>query len=73
MIWPWESIEKALSLTVEERHMAALTVERSYIDLRNQADVNFVCNNFASDIKYMLSDHSSGRVWTAGYMMFALW
>ncbi|URE06326.1 IPPc [Musa troglodytarum] len=26
--WPWDAIEKALSLSVEERHMAALLVER---------------------------------------------
>ncbi|KAK4345303.1 hypothetical protein RND71_035479 [Anisodus tanguticus] len=27
-VWPWESVEKSLSLSPEERHMAALLVER---------------------------------------------
>ncbi|URD81200.1 IPPc [Musa troglodytarum] len=27
-VWPWDAIEKALSLSVEERHMATLLVER---------------------------------------------
>lgn len=75
-IWPWEAIEKSLTLTVGERHMAALLVERSYIDLRGQAALSGVgsCNNmFTSDVKYMISDHCGAKVWTAGYMSFALW
>uniref|UniRef100_A0A5B7BWU2 Putative type II inositol 1,4,5-trisphosphate 5-phosphatase FRA3 isoform X2 n=1 Tax=Davidia involucrata TaxID=16924 RepID=A0A5B7BWU2_DAVIN len=72
-IWPWEAIERSLSLTMEERHMAALLVERSYIDLRSQVNVNGVCNIFTSDVKYMLSDHSGAKVWSAGYLSFALW
>lgn len=72
-IWPWESIEKSLSLTVEERHMAALIVERSYIDLRSQVTMNGACNIFTSDVKYMLSDNAGAKVWCAGYLSFALW
>ncbi|KAE7997704.1 hypothetical protein FH972_002311 [Carpinus fangiana] len=72
-IWPWEAIEKALSLTNEERHMASLMVERSYIDLRNQFNVNGFSNIFTSDVKYLLSDNSRGKVWSAGYQSFALW
>ncbi|XAR65837.1 Phosphoinositide 5-phosphatase [Bertholletia excelsa] len=72
-IWPWESIEKSLCLTVEERHRAALVVERSYIDLRSQVNINGVCNMFTSDVRYMLSDHSGAKVWSAGYLSFALW
>ncbi|PSR98150.1 Type II inositol polyphosphate 5-phosphatase [Actinidia chinensis var. chinensis] len=72
-IWPWESIEKSISLTAEERHMAALTLERSYIDPRSQITINGCCNVFTSDVKYMCSDHSRAKVWSAGYLSFALW
>ncbi|GFP90093.1 type ii inositol 1 4 5-trisphosphate 5-phosphatase fra3 [Phtheirospermum japonicum] len=73
-IWPWEAIEKSLSLTTGERHMASLLVERSYIDLRSQVSQNGACSNiFTSDIKYMLSDHIGAKVWTASYQSFALW
>ncbi|XP_020583043.1 type II inositol polyphosphate 5-phosphatase 15-like isoform X2 [Phalaenopsis equestris] len=71
--WPWESISKSLSLTVEERHMATLLVERSYIDLRSQATVNGVCTLPAADIKFLLSDNSKSKVWSAGSNTFALW
>ncbi|KAL3838499.1 hypothetical protein ACJIZ3_023090 [Penstemon smallii] len=73
-IWPWEAIEKSLSLTVGERHMAALLVERSYIDLRSQVTLNGACSNiFTSDVRYMLSDHVGAKVWSASYQSFAVW
>ncbi|KAM6550191.1 hypothetical protein CsatB_021867 [Cannabis sativa] len=72
-IWPWEAIERSLSLTVEERPMAALLVERSFIDPRGQLAANGFVNVFNSDVKYLLSDNSRAKVWTAGYLSFALW
>lgn len=72
-IWPWEAIEKSLSLPREERHMAALSVERSYIDLRSQLSANGFSNIVTSDVKYLLSDNSRAKVWSAGYLSFALW
>ncbi|XP_010672504.2 type I inositol polyphosphate 5-phosphatase 12 isoform X2 [Beta vulgaris subsp. vulgaris] len=72
-IWPWESIEKSLSLSGEEKHMAALLVERGNVDLRSQVTVNGVCNISSSDIKAMLSDHARGRVWCATSLSFSLW
>ncbi|KAK2635104.1 hypothetical protein Ddye_029896 [Dipteronia dyeriana] len=72
-LWPWEALEKALSLTAEERPMAALIVERSYIDLRSQLSLNGFCSMLTSDIKNLLSDKSSAKVWSAGYLSFALW
>ncbi|XP_052192687.1 type II inositol polyphosphate 5-phosphatase 15 isoform X2 [Diospyros lotus] len=73
-IWPWESIEKSRSLTLEERHMAALMVERSYIDLRSQVTtMNGISNIFTSDVRHMSSDRSGARVWSVGYLSFALW
>ncbi|XP_057962460.1 type II inositol polyphosphate 5-phosphatase 15 isoform X2 [Malania oleifera] len=72
-VWPWEAIEKALSLTTEERHIAALLVERSYIDLRSQVTTNGTCNMFTSDVKHLLSDNSRAKVWSAGYLSLALW
>lgn len=72
-IWPWEAIENSLSLTTEERPMAALSVERSFIDPRGQAAVNGVGNILTSDVRYLLSDTSRAKVWSAGYLSFALW
>ncbi|XP_074321189.1 type II inositol polyphosphate 5-phosphatase 15 [Silene latifolia] len=72
-IWPWEAIAKALPLKAEERHMAVLTVERSYVDLKSQVTINGVCYMFTSDVKYLLSDHSAGKVWSVGLFLFAIW
>ncbi|KAM3258556.1 hypothetical protein ACQJBY_050359 [Aegilops geniculata] len=71
--WPYDAIAKSLSLSPEERHMAALLVERAYIDLRNHCTVGNVCSLPASDVKYMLADHSRAKVWTLTSMTFALW
>ncbi|KAJ7978312.1 Type II inositol polyphosphate 5-phosphatase [Quillaja saponaria] len=72
-IWPWEAIEKSISLTKEERHMAALSMERSYIDLRSQVTAHGFSNTLNSDVKYLLSDNSRAKVWSAGYFSLALW
>nr|POF25809.1 type i inositol polyphosphate 5-phosphatase 12 [Quercus suber] len=72
-IWPWESIEKSPSLKAEERHMAALLVERSFVDLRSQVSVNGVCSISSQDIKCLLSDNVRAKVWSAGPMSFSLW
>jgi len=72
-IWPWESVEKSLSLSPEERHMAALLVERSFIDLRSQVTVNGVCSISSQDVKSLLCDHVRGRIWCAGPLSFSLW
>lgn len=72
-IWPWESIEKSLSLSPEERHMAALLVERSFVDLRSQVTVNGVCSISSQEVKCLLSDHLRARVWCAGPLSFSLW
>lgn len=72
-VWPWESAEKSLCLSPEERHMAALLVERSGIDLRSQVTVNGVCNISSSEVKCLLSDHVRAKVWAAGSLSFSLW
>ncbi|CAL0299971.1 unnamed protein product [Lupinus luteus] len=72
-IWPWESIEKSIHLTKEERHTAVISVERSYVDLRSQLSTNGFNNMLTSDIKYLASDNSRAKVWSAGYFFFALW
>ncbi|KNA16255.1 hypothetical protein SOVF_090830 [Spinacia oleracea] len=72
-IWPWEAIVKSLSLKAEERHMAILEAERSYVDLKSQVTINGVCYMFVSDVKYLLSDHSTAKVWSAGVFSIALW
>ncbi|RXI05522.1 hypothetical protein DVH24_017564 [Malus domestica] len=72
-IWPWETVEKSLSLKPEERHMAALLVERSGIDLRSQVTVNGVCSISSQDVKCLLSDDFRAKVWCTGSMSFSLW
>ncbi|XWS43920.1 hypothetical protein CRYUN_Cryun16bG0146000 [Craigia yunnanensis] len=72
-IWPWESIEKSLSLRPEEKHMATLLVERSFIDLRSQVTVNGNCNISSSDVKCLVSDNVRAKVWCAQPLSFSLW
>lgn len=72
-MWPWESVEKSLSLSPEERHMAALLVERSFIDLRSQVTVNGVCNISSSDVKVLLSDNVRAKMWASTSLSFSLW
>ncbi|KAI3511418.1 hypothetical protein L1887_18571 [Cichorium endivia] len=72
-VWPWEAVEKSLALSPEERHMAALLVERSSIDLKSQATVNGVSNISSSDVKFLLSDKVKAKVWAAGSISFSLW
>ncbi|VFQ83949.1 unnamed protein product [Cuscuta campestris] len=72
-VWPWEAIEKSLSLSPEERHMAALLVERSSIDLKSQVTVNGVCSISSSEVKCLLSDHVRAKVWAAASLSFSLW
>lgn len=72
-IWPWESIEKSLSLKPEERYMAALLVERSFVDLRAQVTVNGVCSISSQDVKCLVADNARAKVWCAGSLSFSLW
>ncbi|XP_038998240.1 type II inositol polyphosphate 5-phosphatase 15-like isoform X2 [Hibiscus syriacus] len=72
-IWPWEDIQNALSLTMEERHMTSLLMGRSFIDLRSQIAVNGFSSILNSDIKCLLSDNIRAKVWSSGYLSFALW
>ncbi|WOL15569.1 type I inositol polyphosphate 5-phosphatase 13-like [Canna indica] len=72
-VWPTDALQKALSFTMDERHMSSLGVEKSYIDLRSQVTVNGVCNLPAVDVKYMASDHCRSKVWSGGTISFALW
>ncbi|CAI0396986.1 unnamed protein product [Linum tenue] len=72
-IWPWESIEKSLSLKSEEKRMAALLVERSAIDLRSQVTVNGNCSISSSDVKCLLSDNIRAKLWCAQSLTFSIW
>ncbi|XP_057957052.1 type I inositol polyphosphate 5-phosphatase 12 isoform X2 [Malania oleifera] len=73
-VWPWDSIEKSLSLRTGERHMAALLVERSFIDLKNIVSVgNAYSSASSSDVKCLLSDNIRAKVWCAGSLSFSLW
>ncbi|XP_024008624.1 type I inositol polyphosphate 5-phosphatase 13 isoform X2 [Eutrema salsugineum] len=72
-IWPWDSLEKSLLLKPEERHMAALLVERSAIDLRSQVTVNGTCNISSSEVKYLLADSVRAKVWAVQSLSFSIW
>lgn len=72
-IWPWEAVEKSIHMSEEERPMAAIHVERSYVDLRSQLSTSGFGNMLTSDIKYLVSDTSRAKVWSAGYFSYALW
>ncbi|XP_010522246.1 PREDICTED: type I inositol polyphosphate 5-phosphatase 13-like [Tarenaya hassleriana] len=72
-IWPWESLEKSLVLKPEEKHMAALLVERSAIDLRSQVTVNGTCNISSSDVKCLLADAVRAKVWAVQSLSFSIW
>ncbi|KAL5993496.1 hypothetical protein ACLOJK_014421 [Asimina triloba] len=53
--------------------MAALLIERSYIGLKNPATLGGVCSLAAADVRYLLSDISRAKVWSGGYLSFAMW
>lgn len=53
--------------------MAALLVERSSVDLRNQVTVNGVCSISSTDVKCLLSDNVRAKMWAAGSFSFSLW
>ena len=53
--------------------MAALLVERSFIDLRSQVTINGVCNISSSDVKCLVSDKVRAKVWCAASVSFSLW
>ncbi|CAN8306183.1 unnamed protein product [Cochlearia groenlandica] len=72
-IWPWDSLEKSLLLKQEEKHMAALLVERSAIDLRSQVTVNGTCSISSSEVKYLLVDSVRAKVWAVQSLSFSIW
>ncbi|KAJ9535189.1 hypothetical protein OSB04_un001730 [Centaurea solstitialis] len=72
-VWPWEAVEKSLTLSPAERHMAALLVERASVDLKSQVTVNGQCSISSSDVKYLLSDNVKAKVWAAGSLSFSMW
>ncbi|CAA7026506.1 unnamed protein product [Microthlaspi erraticum] len=72
-IWPWDSLEKSLLLKPEEKHMAALLVERSAIDLRTQVTVNGTCSISSSEVKYLLTDSVRAKVWAVQSLTFSIW
>ncbi|KAG2320239.1 hypothetical protein Bca52824_013452 [Brassica carinata] len=72
-IWPWDSLEKSLLLKPEEKHMAALLVERSAIDLRTQVTVNGTCSISSSEVKFLLTDSVRAKVWAVQSLSFSIW
>lgn len=72
-VWPWEGLGKSLSVKMEQRHMAVLSVERSYIDPRSQTSAYGFANTLTSDVTFLVSDHTRAKVWSASPLTFALW
>ncbi|KAF3579193.1 hypothetical protein DY000_02029890 [Brassica cretica] len=72
-IWTFDSLEKSLVLKAEEKHMAALLVERSGIDLRSQVTVNGTCSISSSDVKFLLVDTVRAKVWAVQHLSFSMW
>ncbi|CAA0169004.1 unnamed protein product [Arabidopsis thaliana] len=72
-IWPWDTLEKSLLLKPEEKHMAALLVERSAIDLRSQVTVNGTCSISSSEVKFLLADSVRAKVWAVQSLSFSIW
>ncbi|CAH8308971.1 unnamed protein product [Eruca vesicaria subsp. sativa] len=72
-IWPWDSLEKSLLLKPEEKHMAAMLVEGSAIDLRSQVTVNGSCSLSSSEVKYLLADSVRAKVWAVQSLSFSIW
>lgn len=71
-VWNGETIEKSLTLEREEKCKTSL-VERSFIDLWTMVSDGGACPLPAVDVKLLLSDSSRSKVWSAGYLSFALW
>ncbi|GJM85014.1 hypothetical protein PR202_ga00741 [Eleusine coracana subsp. coracana] len=72
-VWYGEAIEKSLVLQKEEKRKTSYLVERSSIDLRAMISDGGACPLPAVDVKLLLSDNSRSKVWSAGYLSFALW
>lgn len=72
-VWLWEAIDKSLSSTKEEKHMAGSLIERSFVDLRSLATVDGVCSLPSAEVKYMLSVNSRSKMWSGSNLSFALW
>ncbi|XP_047081566.1 type II inositol polyphosphate 5-phosphatase 15-like isoform X2 [Lolium rigidum] len=72
-VWYGEAIEKSLALQREEKCKTSLLVERSFVDLWIMVSDGGACPLPAVDVKLLLSDNSRSKVWSAGYLSFALW
>ena len=58
---------------MEERHIAFLLMERSFVDLRSQVAVNVFNSVLNSDIKCLLYGNVRAKVRSSDYLSFALW
>jgi hypothetical protein len=72
-VWYGEAIEKSLALQREEKCKTPLLVERSFIDLWTMVSDGGACPLPAVDVKLLVSDNSRSKVWSGGYLSFALW
>nr|CAD1820361.1 unnamed protein product [Ananas comosus var. bracteatus] len=72
-VWSKDALEHSLSVAIEESHKVSQLVERSYVDLKSLVTYGGVCPLPTVDVKHLLSDNSRSKVWSGGYLSFALW
>lgn len=70
--WPWEVAEKALFTDPRNNFSYVYLMEGSCIDLRSRVAMtgSSIVN---TDIRFLVSDHSRGRVWSGGSYSLAVW
>jgi len=70
--WPWEVAEKALFTDLRNNFSNVYLMEGSCIDLRSRVATTGA-SILNTDIRFLVSDHSRGRVWSGGSYSLAVW
>lgn len=70
--WPWEVAEKALFTDLRNNFSTVYLMEGSCIDLRSRVATTGA-SILNTDIRFLVSDHSRGRVWSGGSYSLAVW
>lgn len=71
--WPWDVIAHALSSSGDSIHNMPSTVAASYIDLRSRGAAAGASSLINSDVRFLIAEHSTCRVWSGGSYLLALW
>lgn len=71
--WPWDVIAHAFSSSEESVHIGASLVATSYIDLKTRAAAAGASSLSATDVRFLIAEHSQCRVWSGGSHLLAMW